>query len=396
LPDDNTVLFTAATDGEGGYDKSRVEAFRLDTGERSVIVDGGYAARYLATGHLIYAKGGVLLMAPFDAAQLRITGTAVPVLRGVRTDPLSPPEWDLSATGVLVHVPGRTFAWESRLVLASREGKLEELPDIKETSVDSPTFSPDGEKIAFDAGSGQTDVWVYDLRRHVLTRITGDGSSSSPVWSPDGRRIAFISRQGGRYSIHLVDAGGSGRRDVLTPRDNLLANLAFRPDGGAIAFTEYSPATLADIWLISLDGKREPQPVLRTPAMEWMGNFQPGGKWFAYQESQGGEGVYIQTLDGAGKRRVSPGSGTMPVWSREGRELFYINANALTAVTIPPGPDPEPGAPRVLLQLTMGNPGSTSYFDVAPGGNRFVIARIPDAPPPGKFLDVMVNWRPGR
>lgn len=111
------------------------------------MVENAYAARFLASGHLVYAQGGRLMSAPFDAGNLRVTGPASAVLESVRIDPLSPPDLGVSYDGLIAFVPGRMFTPEYRLVLADRSGAITELPDIKETYVQSPAFSPDGGRV---------------------------------------------------------------------------------------------------------------------------------------------------------------------------------------------------------------------------------------------------------
>jgi dipeptidyl aminopeptidase/acylaminoacyl peptidase len=375
-----------------------VEALQVETGERRVIVEGGYAARYLDTGHLLYARGGALMLAPFDARELRLTGPAVQVLKGVRIDPLTPPEWSLSPNGVLVFVPGQVFVPESRLVLADRGGKHEELTDIKESFVEAPVFSPDGDQIAFSAGTEQTDIWTYSLRRRVVTRITYDGTSNAPAWSPDGQKVAFISRKGGGNSILLAAADGNGKPALLSTRTNLVTHLSFQPDGKTIAFSEYDPQTVDDIWLLPVEGQREPRPLMRTPDLEGQPAFAPNGRWLAYTSGSSiARDVYIQAIDGSGRRRVSPDGGSLPVWSRDARELYYMSRRSLTAVAFSPGPDPVPGPPRVVMETSGAGAGlSTSFYDVSPDGRHFVLVQPVASQPPSKAFEVLVNWNPGR
>jgi serine/threonine-protein kinase len=395
LPDDKTVLFTVIPRIGVTFDQARIESLRIDTGERRLIVQGGYAPRYLSSGHLVYARGGAMMMAPFDATKLSITGPAIKVLEGVRIDPFDPPDFDVSLNGVMVYVPGKMFIPETRLVLADRTGATEDLTDINEPYVDGPKFSPDGNRIAFSIGAEQSDVWTYDLRPRVLTRITHDGASTAPAWSPDGRQIVFHSTNGATTSMFLAGADGHGEPALLTTRRNMLQSSFFRPDGRVIGFVEYDPHTLFDIWLLPLEGDRKPRPFLQTPAYETHGAFAPSSRYIAYFSTESSSGdVYIQALDGPGKWRVSRDGGGCPVWSSDGRELFYIAGRSLNVVTISAGPDPTPGTSRRLFEMNSGGSYGVCPYDIAPNGQRFVLVRGAQNPPPSNVFEVLVNWNP--
>ena len=231
LPGGKALLFSVWTGGS--FEEARIAVLRLDTGERKTLLEGGTNPRYAAGGsgggYLIFARAGGLLAAPFDAAQLRLTGPPVPVLSGLITNARTgAAQFTLSATGSLAYVPGSADSGETSLVWVDRKGQVAPLTAAHRTYT-NPRLSPDGRRLAVTPlAAGGRHVWVLDLARNTAARLTFEGNTnSSPAWSPDGRRIVFRSNQAGADNLYWKPADGSGPEERLTTSGNNQTNTSF-------------------------------------------------------------------------------------------------------------------------------------------------------------------------
>ena len=266
LPGGKAVLFVA---GSNAF--SMVSVQSIKSGERRDLVQGATFPRYSPSGHLIYARGGTLMAAPFDLKRLEITGAAIPVLDNVLESVTQAAQYSLSNTGILVYVSGGVLGAQRSLVWVDRNGAEQPLAAPANT-YESPRLSPDGQRIAV-ANEGQ--IWLYDLSRETLTRFTFEGNiNSRPVWTPDGKRIAFYSNKEGALNIFWQLADGSGGLERLTTSEYTSVPGSWSPDGQTLAFHDANAKTGNDIWMLRLSD-RKAQPYLRTPFNEGESTFFP-------------------------------------------------------------------------------------------------------------------------
>ncbi|HEV2349761.1 MAG TPA: protein kinase [Terriglobia bacterium] len=375
----------------GSWDHARVEIASLKTGERRVLVEGGTCPRYIAPGYVVYSHGGELVAVPFDLKQLKVTGPPAPVLESVRVDPTSgAAQFTLSENGSLAFVPGGAFLPLTTLVWVDRNGKEEPLaaPPRPYTSTH---LSPDGRRVAIWIGhyGANSDVWVYDLTRRTFTRLTTDGDSSNPAWPPDGKRVVYSSvREQGRANLFWANPDGSGE-ERLTSSESAQVRPSFSPDGRFLAFIGVQRLTgHHDIQILPLEGNRKPQPFHQTQFHEDNPMFSPDGHWIAYVSNETGRNeVYLRPYPGPGEKlQVSTQGGEMPVWSRDGRELFYRSGNKMMAVAVSTGPALKLGEPHVLFEGDFSN-----WYDVAPDGRRFLMIK-PQPSSPVTQINVVENW----
>ena len=385
--DDQTVLFTATI--SLAYDNARIDAVRLDTKSRQTIVERAYGAHLLGDD-LLFTRGGVIMRARLDRTRLATTGDAVPAVRDVRIDLMGPPELAVARSGLLAYVPGRLFSPHQRLVTVDRAGAITEVPGVPQSSfADAPVFAPDGRRIAYSVGLDESDIWIHDLDRRVFTRITSGGVNRYPAWSPDGKTIAYSTNDAaGRSRIVLAAASGEGTPREIANRLTIYTGMSFAPDGQSIVFAEYEPRrTMFDTWRLPVTGGPA-QPLLVTPAFEYEAQLHPNGRWLAYVSTESGPGeVYVRSIDDGAKWRISTQGGAMPVWSRDGRELFYRVGRKLMVVAVSDGATFRAGDARQLFDL----PGQR--YDVASGGTRFVSIKE-SISPPSTSIRVIANWQP--
>ena len=336
----------------GNWTNAQVAVQSVVTGERRNLIQGGTQPRYAPSGHLVYAQGGNLMAVPFDPQRLAVTGAAVPVVEGVLQSPTSgAAQYSFSATGSLVYVPGGVQATQSRLVWVSRNGAEQPLA-APAHAYQYPRLSPDGRRVAVGIAEQETQVWLYDLSRETLTRLTFEGNVNSyPAWTPDGKRIAFQSNKEGPQNIFWQLADGSGGLERLTTSEYIQAPMSWSPDGQLLAFIEVNPTTGYDIWVLRLSD-RKAQPFLRTPFNESAPRFSPDGRWLAYVSDESGRyEIYVQPYPGpGGKWQISTEGGTEPVWNPNGRELFYRSGDKMMAVDIATQPGFAAGKPRMLFE----------------------------------------------
>jgi len=284
----------------------------------------------------------------------------------------------LSQNGTLVYVPGgvgggltRSLAW------VSRQGREEPIKAPPRAYI-LPRLSPDGSRVALDIRDQENDIWVWDLKRETLARLTFDpGADQGPVWTPDSRRIIFSSARGAQ-NLYWQAADNTGMIERLTTSPNVQYPTSMSPDGTRVLFNEIAPKTNFDIGMLTLPGlttrtaatpspqasasldvarKADVGPLIQTTFGENNAEVSPDGRWVAYQSNESGANqVYVRPFPNVdtGHWQVSTGGGTRPLWARNGRELFYATDGALMAVTVQ----------TTGAMFSAGNP--TKLFDVAP------------------------------
>ena len=327
LPGGRTVLFTVEK-GQGDANRE-IAALNLETGERKLLIPGGSNPHYAATGHIVYGVDGTLRGVPFDLDAVEVKGDTIPVLEGVVTQSRGDAQFSLAEDGTLVYVPGAAVTGGSREIFwIDRDGQVEPLGTPARNYI-SVVLSPDGRQALLEIEGGG-DVWVTELARGTLTRITTDpGDDGSPLWSPDGRRVVFTSNRSGRLELLWKAADGTGTAETLASFDEAehrVRPYSWSPEGSALVIEINNPDTGQDVGLVSVDGTGEWEPLIQTAADEQEPVISPDGRWIAYTSDETGEGqVYVQRFPDLGDRRqISVGGGRRPTWSRDGSALIYL------------------------------------------------------------------------
>ncbi len=264
------------------------------------------------------------------------------------------------------------------LVWVDRQGNAEPM-GAAARDYQYPRLSPDEQSVAV---MSDDDIWLFDIARQTLTRLTFAGGSNQPVWTPDGQYVAYRSIPEENNFLFWKRADGSGTEEQLTtgaPRQN---PTSWSPDGQLLAFFQ-SPGLGGDgdrdIWMMPLDGDREPRPFLETPFNELVAMFSPDGRWVAYVSDESGRNeVYVLPFPGpGGKRQISTEGGGYPQWARDGRELFYLNDLQMMAVDIETEPGFTAGTPRLLFEGGFVSRAGGPYpvYDVSADGQRFLMVQ---------------------
>jgi len=402
LPDGRHFLYFARTSvGGAEAEKNGIYVGSLDSAEKKFILRGESNAVYVSPGWLLFWRDGNLLAQRFDLRRLELSGQPVAVAEGVEYDPVV---WravfSASDNGVLVYQagsekPGSQLAWYDRD--GRQVGTLGEVLPFN-----GFRLSPDGTKVAMeviDPSSQNEAIWVLDLQRGLRTRVSrGPARTVSPVWSPDGSSLAFGMDSGDERDIFVAPAEPGGNQEPLLVSPPHKGPVDWSPDGRYIAYAQYSYVepkghTKTDSWILPLFGDRKPFPFHLGTTDVWFPKFSPDGKWLAYSVLGGDTGqVFISDFPAAQtQRQVSISGGILPMWRRDGGELYYLAAdNRLMAVNIREvGKGLEIGPPRPLFQPDLGR-WAANWYDVSPDGRRFLFStrglrgNLP--------LTVVMNW----
>jgi len=394
LPGGKSLLFAAGTSSFNWGEEAHVVA--QENNDRRDLITGAVSPKYATTGHLVYAQGGNVLAAPFDAQHLAITGPAAPLVEGVLQSRITgATQFAISANGSLAFISGGMRTDFRKLIWVDRNGK--EQPVAAPTRAYLfPRLSPDGKHVAVGITEETTQVWSYDLDRETLTRITFEGNQSlNAVWSPDGKMIAFRSHQATSDGIYLKRSDGGGEQQKLISSDRAKIPMSWSPDGQTIAFMEISSTTGFDLWVLSLSDQK-PRLFLQTSANESAPRFSPDSHWLAYVSNESGRyEIYVQAYPGPGsKLQISTDGGTEPVWNPNGRELFYRSGNKMMAVDVVSQPVFTASKPHVLFQgRFLPTPATSPNFDVSRDGRRFLMVEAVEPEEQGPTqINIVFNW----
>lgn len=387
LPDGKAVIFTVAHRDILSFDDARIAVLEIATGKITELVKGGSFGRFVAPDHIVYSRGGVLYAVPFDAKRLVVTGPAANVLNGVMTDPSSGVAlFAVSEAGSLSFMTGGPTEAKRTLVWADRQGRTTPAGPPPR-AFQSAKISPDGRFVALDIDGANANIWIHEFGRGGLTRLTLEWSNNGGAWTPDGTRIVFDSARGGKRNLFWQPSDGSGKAEPLATGEGTQSSPSWSPDGKRLLYTEQGPKGDADLWVLDRDHPPA-KPFLQTAFDEAAGAFSPDGHHIAYVSIETGTPeIYVQAYPGPGRKwRISTEGGVFPVWSRNGRELFYRQGENIMAVSVIPGESFAVGTPRVLFKYP-----SFSPFDVAPDGQRFLfIGEAPDKATTA--IEVVVDW----
>ncbi len=427
LPDGRAVLFTIQR-SPGGWDDTQVAVRSFVTGEQKLLVEGAADARYVASGHVVYARLGTLLAQPFDATRLEVMGKPVGVIDGVMHDVNSPftignsgaAQFSVASNGTLAYLPGGPAPEGDYIpVWVDRSGVDTEVGIPSRSVAGRPRMSPDGRRIAFPVLEG---IGIFDLARQSFQILTSSAWGSPAIrsaperrfvtWHPDGERVTFT---GADDDLYWMRADGSGEAERLTTSDANARSLpqiqvptSWSPDGRTLLFTQRLRSAASvnrDIWTLTLGDSTSPaRPFLVSDSDESSAELSPDGRYLAYESNQSGRSeVYVQPFPGSGRRElVSTDGGGQPVWARNGRELFYRASGPgpmmrMMVVDVTLGHVFTAGRPRVLWEAMRARyPGGTGgrTYDVAPDSRRFLMIQQRDSAPQPPITHVVLvqNW----
>jgi serine/threonine-protein kinase len=388
LPDGKALIYTVYSGGS--LNDTTIAIQSLDSGVRRTIISPGFDAHYLPTGHIVYVHGRSLMAVPFDLDRKEVTGEPVLVHEDVLVDfwtARAAAAW--SNDGSFVFLEGN---YEDTLVRVDRSGREESLFDVKGLFF-WPRLSSDGRRMAVTVvDRNNPDIWVGDLDRGTMTRLTFGGDSLQSVWAPGDDWMVYRTYFDEHTNLYRKAADGSREQELLLSTSFDKAPSSFSPDARYLAYTEYRQGD-SGISLLPLGDQGEPHDFLNTPFFEGEMDISPDGNWAAYHSDESGAfEVYVRPFpEGGEKIRVSLDGGQFPVWSRDGKELFYQNEGKLLAVSIKGGPRPQISTPHVVLESKHKLRAIVKNYDVFPDGQSFLMIKTKH-PAYTTELHVIFNW----
>jgi Protein kinase domain/WD40-like Beta Propeller Repeat len=323
LPDGRHFLYRGSGAGARG-----TYLGQLDDPAGRLLIDGGFAIRYVISGYLLFMRASGLFAQRFDPTTLRLTGTAIPVVDHVGSWAGGFQATDASNTGTIVYRAGSGSS-DSQLVWFDRSGhELSRVPTPNDrVAMTQPSISPDGTRLVLMRFGVTTDLWFLDLKRGVTSCFTSGHPDLLPVWSPDGSQIVFDSTRDGVHNLYRQAVDGAAPEEVLlkTAEDKMPTDVS--PDGRHVLYYSFDPKTQNDIWALSLKD-RKPFPVVQTEFEERSAKFSPDGRWIAYQSNESGQfEIYVQAFPGPGaKTRISTAGGAQVRWRQDGKEIVLHGA----------------------------------------------------------------------
>jgi len=404
VPGTSVVLFVAVKGNAATAINGELAALNTKTGATVRFKLAGLQPRYASSGHIVFATvDGSLRAVPFDPARLAVSGNPVPVLEGVGVKPSGAANFDLSANGHLVYFGGGAAGVARTVVWVDRAGR--ETP----TTAPPRTYfyarvSPDSARISLDVRDQEQDIWVWDVKRETLSRLTDKpGADQYALWTPD-RRVVFTSTSNdGKLELFQHRPDGVGQpvqiTDTTAEKVQPYPN-AITPDGKQVIFRASAGGRKNDLFLADLAGDKKVRVLLSTEHDELNAALSPDGAFMAFESDLSGSRLDIfvrpfPNVEGL-QTKVSIAGGAEPVWAPKGYELFYLADNKLMAVTatVSPSRGIELGKPAALFDTTpyfFGGIGRN--YDIAPDGKRFVMVKNP-AGEQGRSLPITIvlNW----
>ncbi|HKY32388.1 MAG TPA: protein kinase [Candidatus Polarisedimenticolia bacterium] len=367
----------------------------LAGGEPKVVLPKTVRARYVPTGHLVYVDGAtaVVRAVPFDLGAMAATGPPVDVVRDIYSPADSIPAFEISAEGTLLYSTGGQFGEDFSVVRVDRSGLV--TPLVEElASWTQPRVSPDGRTLLLRrAEQPDCHLWLLDLERKALTRLTMDGDHHNALWVGDGAEIAFsIQRSQDRVrQLFALPSDGGGAPRSLAVMDYPAVPGSMTPDGRYLAVSHDDRRERNDIDVIDMK-TGQARAFLATEHDEDHPDFSPDGRWVAYTSNETGRAeVYVRPFQGSGaKYRVSTGGGTGAVWSRDGRELFYAEGIRLMRAVIATQPRFTASTPEPVVENAQFVWERVRNYDVTSDGRSFVMIRR--AGSTGRTLRVVSGW----
>jgi Tol biopolymer transport system component len=398
LDDGRHVLF-AAIPLDQFASEGQIVVQAIDGSERRVLVNGGTNPYLLPTGHLVYLHDGTLFGTAFDTNRWEVTGSPVPLVQGVvETNTTKAGQFAIAEAGTLAFRSGAAGDFDRSLVWVDRQGRAQPIA-APSRAYFYPRLSPDGTRIAVSSADEEADIWMLDLTKDTLTRLTfGPATDWYSSWTPDGLSVLFSSGPGGSPTpgIFRTFIDRPGAATAIT-KDSGGFPYSVTPDGQSLLYRT-GPGQPVDLMLLALGGGGQSRPLLSDPRhSEANGEISPDGRFIAYDSNESGRSeIYVRPFPEVDRARwqISTDGGSHPLWARSPGELLFRTTSApsrLVSVAVEAKDGFRHGKPQPLFDLTpYVTSGVGRQFDISSDGKRFLMLK--ETSGDSSSIIVVTNW----
>ena len=399
LPDGKHFLFLAATHTGGDPKDTGIFFGSVDSPETHMVVATDSAGQY-GSGYLLYRLNTALVAQPFNPESGKLSGSPIPLVANIRFDVgVWRSIFATSQNGLMLYQAGNAALARSRLAWFDRSGKELSAFDVPQNSMMDIHLSPDAKRVAFVTGSPASGIWTLDFERNTKTRVTFDQQTvGEPSWSADGKTLLFsanLAQGGGMVDIRSKASDGSGTEKTLSSEPNNYHRPQWSPDGKYFTYIWGDGEKATSLWMVPLAGDTKPVAIVQPPSPQFnISNYRisPDSHWVAYVSDESGQQeLYVTSFpDAKGKWQVSKNGAAYPLWSANGKELFFKNlTDELFACSVnQKGSELEIGSPNRLFHASL--PGIGQAYDVSADGQRILVNLAQEegyAP-----LKIVSNW----
>jgi len=383
LADGKSVLFSI---WYGAMETAELAITSLDDGKVTPLGVVGATVLGVVDGRVIFVRSdGAIMAAPIDIANKRISGSAAQVMEPLASG--GSPRFHLTSGGALVYASPTESA--RQLLWVDRSGTTRPALGERRPFVVA-RISPDGRQVAVNIGADQAraSIWIHDIGNGTLTPITDPVGARNPVWSADGRRIFYVSTQSGRAAIWSQPADLSSAPTLSGVPPHNAWNMDLAPDGVTAVYNAIYDNGTFNVESYSLAEPHLARDVAASPrATEVRPRVSADGRLLAYQSDESGRReIYVRSFPDAGGRvQISSEGGLWPVWSRDGKVLYYWHDGRIIAATLA-----RETPLRVTSREIVVKGPFPEQFDVMPDGSRFLVFE-PETT--GATLVVIPHWR---
>ncbi len=382
--------------------------FHFDTQDWTYLLDDAADARYVATGHIVFMRRGVLTAVPFDPDRLEKRGQERPVrenlMQGFSTNTFlnnGAGQFSVSDTGwfICIYAKGGIIPQESNSLMWVDKKGAESPVTEKKRPYRFPRLSPDGQRIAYVSYGLEPQVWVYDPHSGTQVQLSGEGHAIYPIWTPNGKEVVFSCMTSRVLNLFSRPYDASLPMKPFTKTSEFLQRAgSWSPDGKKLALVESHPGRSADIVILDVDSKRL-TPFLNSEFAENQPEFSPDSKWLAYTSDESNAEDHVYVTDFPSKVRKIPitsESGEQALWGEHGDQLFYRHEGQIWAVDIQTDGGFSISNRHLLFDKPAyyrGVSGQIRDYDLDPRSQRFLMVRFDQGTPtPVTEMILVQNW----
>jgi len=389
LPGSKTALYTVWSAAHGG--QTAIHAYSFGSGNSRMLLENARSPRYSETGHLLFMRGDQLMAVGFDPDAVETVGSPSPLATDVRLYSNSyGATFDVSDEGTLVYQGGGTWEQKRRIAGVDRNGNV--VPAVEdERDFTGPAISSDGSRVVVTVRGSVFTIWIYDFAAATRTKLQQDADNGAAVWLPGGKEIVYWSNLDGPYAVYRKNVDGSSQPELVSrPPIGDVSTIDVSPDGRTLVYENRSSRRPTVLAHVDLHSGGEPAIFLDDESNRSSPAFSPDSRWLAFVSDESGQPeVHVAAFPGPGPNwMISSGGGSLPKWSPDGRELYYVQDDQFFAVEVELDEQLRLGKSEALFESDR----LLDSYSVAPDGRFLMLERVEDEGAERHQLNIVLNW----